>query len=83
VPRSVEPPPAAAVRVPAPAPVSLPTPVSPPGPASPREACGERVFLALALCMEEQCARPRFKSHPQCVPVRAMIQRRHFGEDGD
>jgi serine/threonine protein kinase len=80
-PRSVEPLPAAVLRAATPAPV--PAPVIPAGPASPSEACGARVFLARALCMEEKCAQPRFKSHQECVAVRAMIQRRHFGEEGD
>jgi serine/threonine protein kinase len=52
------------------------------GPASPREACGSRVFLALAVCMEEQCDKPRYKSHPQCDRVREIVERRHRGESG-
>jgi serine/threonine protein kinase len=50
--------------------------------ASPRDACGSRVFLALAVCMEEQCERPRFKSHPQCDRVREIMERRRRGENG-
>jgi hypothetical protein len=42
----------------------------PAGPASPREACGKRVFLALANCMTQQCATPQFTQHPQCVQMR-------------
>ena len=53
------------------------------GPATPRQACGARVFLALALCLEEQCERPRFKSHPQCRKVNEMVERRRRGEGGD
>jgi len=61
----------------------LPAPaVATVGPRSPREACGARVFLALAVCMEEQCEKPRFKSHPQCDKVREIIERRHRGENG-
>ncbi len=50
--------------------------------ATPREACGARVFLSLAVCMEEQCERPRFKTHPQCDKVRAIVERRRHGEGG-
>jgi serine/threonine protein kinase len=53
------------------------------GPASPREACGSRVFLALAVCMEEVCERPRFKNHPQCEKVRAIVERRKRNDGGD
>jgi hypothetical protein len=51
------------------------------GPASPREACGGRVFLALAVCMEEKCVTPRFRAHPQCDEVRQMMDRRRRGEN--
>ena len=37
---------------------------------SPEEACGKRVFLAMALCMTRQCETPQFTSHPQCVKLR-------------
>jgi hypothetical protein len=62
---------------------SLPSPAAPvrQGPSNPREACGSRVFLALALCMEEQCEKPGFKSHPQCDTVRQMVERRRRGEN--
>ena len=52
------------------------------GPASPRQACGSRVFLALAACMEAQCERQRFKSHPQCDKVREMVERRRRTDGG-
>jgi serine/threonine protein kinase len=55
----------------------------PQGPATPREACGSRVFLALAVCMEEVCERPRFKNHPQCDKVRAIVERRKRNDGGD
>jgi len=62
---------------------SLPLPAAPlrQGPATPREACGSRVFLALALCMEEQCDKAGFKSHPQCEAVREMVERRRRREN--
>jgi hypothetical protein len=48
----------------------------PAGPSSPREACGSRVFLALARCMNDQCSRPHFTNHPQCVEMREENRRR-------
>ena len=61
-------------------------PVPPPavvhqGPTTPREACGGRVFLALAVCMEEQCEQPRFRAHAQCDDVRQMVERRRRNEN--
>jgi hypothetical protein len=38
---------------------------------SPREACGERTQFSLYLCMQQQCARSAWASHPQCVRLRA------------
>lgn len=46
-----------------------------PGTASPQEACGKRVLLALARCMERQCAEPRFADHPQCAEIREVKNR--------
>ncbi len=68
---------------PLPLPLPLPVPPAPvrQGPVSPREACGSRVFLALALCMEEQCETQRFRAHPQCDAVRQMTERRRRGGD--
>lgn len=51
-----------------------PQPVAPAGPSSPREACGSRVFLALAMCMQEQCQTSQFTKHPQCVEIRQQQQ---------
>lgn len=77
------------VPLPAPAPVpepvrqesmtTLPTrpapqPALPIGPSSPREACGGRIFLALAMCMQEQCETPKFRNHAQCVELRQQRQ---------
>ena len=41
----------------------------PAGPASVREACGGRVFLSLAVCMERECEQPRFRNTPECLPI--------------
>lgn len=60
-----------------------PSPAHAREPQTPRQACGSRVFLALALCMEEQCELPRFKGHPQCRRVQELVERRRRGEGGD
>ena len=41
----------------------------PAGPASAKEACGSRVFIALALCMERECEQPRFRNTAECIPI--------------
>ncbi len=64
---------------PPPEPAPAPEPAPPPperaavasGPASPREACGGRIFVALARCLSRECETPRFKNHPECVKLRA------------
>ena len=62
------------------APVETRTPTPVPGsndPMSPRKACGARVFLALKLCMEQECETPRFRNHPQCLRLREWEARGH------
>jgi len=49
-------------------------PVAPAGPSSPEEACGRRVFIALAMCINEQCDKPQFTNHPQCVKFRQQTK---------
>jgi len=41
-------------------------------PRSPTEACGRRVLLALAWCIDRQCERPVFQNHPECVKLREI-----------
>ncbi|CAM4106168.1 serine/threonine protein kinase [Roseateles saccharophilus] len=41
-------------------------------PRSPTEACGRRVLLALAWCIDRQCERPLFQNHPECVKLREI-----------
>lgn len=38
--------------------------------ASPSEACGKRVLLARAWCIDRQCERPVFHNHAECVRLR-------------
>ena len=61
-------PPAAAVTAPAAAREGVVRDAA--GPASPREACGRRVLLALWRCMKQECEKPGFAQHPQCVRLR-------------
>ena len=56
------------------------TPAEPPAPRreaaasplNPRAACGDRVFIALALCMKRYCSRPEYTRHPECARMRAQ-----------
>jgi serine/threonine protein kinase len=40
--------------------------------ASPSEACGRRVLLARAWCIDRQCERPVFQNHAECVKLREI-----------
>jgi len=46
-----------------------PPPVNDAEPSSAREACGKRVFIALAVCMDEKCEEARFRSTPECIGI--------------
>jgi hypothetical protein len=50
--------------------------VAEPEPRSPSEACGRRVLLALAWCIDRQCERPLFQNHPECVRLREIREQR-------
>jgi len=43
---------------------------------SPRDACPDRGFFALAMCVSRQCALPRWQAHPQCVEARRVAEQR-------
>ncbi|MDL5030493.1 serine/threonine-protein kinase [Pelomonas sp. APW6] len=84
-PAPVAAPPGAAPVAPAPVEhtpvVAQPLPASAPvvaeaEPASPSDACGKRVFIARALCLDEQCAKPRFHGHAECVALREAREQR-------
>ena len=51
-------------------------PAAPRGPATAREACGDRRFIALAICIDRECERPRFRASAECVRVLEVKQRR-------
>ncbi|MBB2487897.1 serine/threonine protein kinase [Mitsuaria sp. WAJ17] len=73
-PAPVERAPTVAVHTPGPA--SAAAPADAHQPSSPSEACGKRVFLARALCLDEQCATPRFHGHAECVALREAREQR-------
>ncbi|MDP1567050.1 MAG: protein kinase [Polaromonas sp.] len=52
------------------------------GPTDPKQACENRVLLGFQVCMNEQCARPRFKNHPVCVERREQEKMRQDIRDG-
>ena len=53
-----------------------PESAAPRGPATAREACGDRRFIALVVCIDRECERPRFRESPECVRVLEVKQRR-------
>ncbi|HKX39648.1 MAG TPA: hypothetical protein VJO99_00705, partial [Burkholderiaceae bacterium] len=48
----------------------------PSGPRTAAEACGRRVFIALAICMDRECERPAFRDHPDCKRVLELKRQR-------
>jgi hypothetical protein len=36
---------------------------------SARESCGKRVFVALAICMDQRCEDPRWRNTEECIPI--------------
>ena len=64
------PPPPPAPREAAPAPAARQRPPIAAVNASPRQQCGERTEFSLYRCMQQQCAQPRWRSHPQCIVLR-------------
>jgi len=67
---------AAALRVAPNSPLNRPDAAVSSGPASAREACGDRRFIALAVCVDRECERPRFRDTPECVRVLEVKRRR-------
>ena len=51
-------------------------PAAPSGPTTAREACGDRRFIALAICIDRECERPRFREGAECVRVLEVKRRR-------
>ncbi len=42
------------------------------GPLNPEEACGRRVLLAKAWCVDRHCEKPEYQNHPVCVKLREI-----------
>lgn len=42
---------------------------------NPREQCGNRILLALHLCLVRQCVKPEYTAHEECVRVRQIEER--------
>ncbi|MBA4327842.1 MAG: serine/threonine protein kinase [Polaromonas sp.] len=55
---------------------------APAGPTDPKQACENRVLLGFQSCMNEQCARQRFRNHPVCVERREQEKMRQEIRDG-
>jgi serine/threonine protein kinase len=45
-------------------------------PADPREACRDRNFLAMSMCLNRRCLEPAFRAHPQCLELKAYDEKR-------
>ena len=52
------------------------SPIVETGPTTVREDCGKRVFLALAVCMDERCEQPRWRNTQECVSILARKAQR-------
>ena len=46
------------------------------GPANARAACGDRSFFSMAVCLDRECERPRFRHGAECVKVLEVKRRR-------
>lgn len=47
-----------------------------PLPAGPREACGNRIFIAMSLCIARECKNPAYADNPECVRLRELDEQR-------
>ena len=62
--------PATASTTPARMPEHAPAaPIASVEPATVREACGNRRFIALAICMDRRCEEARYRTSPECVAI--------------
>jgi len=76
VPRDAQ---AAAKPVPSSDPAAQTKKMVDPHASSARESCGKRVFVALALCMDERCEDPRWRNSEECIPILARKRQRAGG----
>lgn len=59
-----------------PAAATATTTASPESFAGPREACGNRVFIAMSLCIARECKNPAYAEHAECVRLREIDAQR-------
>ena len=61
------------------------TPVAPPSPAAPAAPgtlCGDRAFIARAVCLQSECSKPALRQHPNCVRMREQQEVLRQGSGG-
>ena len=51
------------------------------GPLNPRQACGSRVFIALAICMKRHCGKPQYSQHAECARMRQQEEAQRSRHD--
>ena len=81
---ATSPPAVVAAPMPADSVVGAPGAVAPPRRArteaaaarSPRAACGDLNFLAMSICLERECRKPRWHAHAQCAELRGFDEQR-------
>jgi hypothetical protein len=44
--------------------------------AGPREACGNRIFILMSMCIARECKNPVYAEHPECVRLREIDEQR-------
>lgn len=50
-------------------------------PSNPRQACENRILLGFQICMNEQCAKSAYTSHPVCIERRATEKLRRESQE--
>ncbi len=50
-------------------------------PRTPAEACGSRILLARAWCIDRQCEKPQFRNDAECVRLRELRELRNSHRD--
>ena len=46
-------------------------------PLNPRKACGNKMFIWMAVCMKRHCVRPEYAAHPECERMRQQEAAQH------
>jgi hypothetical protein len=61
---------------------SAPPPPSIASAPSANALCADRAFIARAVCLESECAKPALRQHPQCVRMREQQETLRHGSGG-